>query len=67
MSPKTKTKASVGFKDGVKYFILTYYTLEYQTKDTYILVAFLVTPQPEVPPEEVGVTVVVEYSTSTWR
>jgi ribulose-bisphosphate carboxylase large chain len=66
MSPKTKTKASVDFKNGVKYFILTYYTLEYQTKNTYILVAFLITPQLEVPFEEARVTIVFEYSTNTW-
>jgi ribulose-bisphosphate carboxylase large chain len=63
---KNKTKSSVRFKDGVKYFRLTYYTPEYQTKDTDILAAFLVTLQPRMPPEEVRVTVVVEYSTSIW-
>jgi ribulose-bisphosphate carboxylase large chain len=31
---------------------LTYYTPEYETKDTDILAAFRVTPQPGVPPEE---------------
>jgi ribulose-bisphosphate carboxylase large chain len=40
MSPKTETKASVRFKAGVKYYRLTYYTPEYQTKDTYILASF---------------------------
>jgi ribulose-bisphosphate carboxylase large chain len=40
MSPKIETKASVGFKAGVKYYRLTYYTPEYQTKDTDILAAF---------------------------
>ncbi|CAI9265225.1 unnamed protein product [Lactuca saligna] len=46
---------------------LTCYTLEYETKDTDILAAFRVIPQPGVPPEEVGVVVVVESSTGTWR
>jgi hypothetical protein len=38
MSPQTETKASVGFKAGVKEYKLTYYTPEYETKDTDILV-----------------------------
>ncbi|PHT58582.1 Acetyl-coenzyme A carboxylase carboxyl transferase subunit beta, chloroplastic [Capsicum baccatum] len=42
MSPQTETKASVGFKAGVKEYKLTYYTPEYQTKDTDILAAFRV-------------------------
>ncbi|GFP80837.1 ribulose-1,5-bisphosphate carboxylase/oxygenase large subunit [Phtheirospermum japonicum] len=54
MSPQTETKASVGFKAGVKEYKLTYYTPEYETKDTDILAAFRVTPQPGVPPEEAG-------------
>ena len=40
MSPQTDTKASVGFKAGVKDCKLTYYTPKQQTKDTDILVAF---------------------------
>ena len=55
MSPQTETKASVGFKAGVKDYKLTYYTPEYETKDTDILAAFRVTPQPGVPPEEAQV------------
>jgi ribulose 1,5-bisphosphate carboxylase large subunit-like protein len=43
MSPQTETKASVGFKAGVKDYKLTYYTPEYETKDTDILAAFRVT------------------------
>uniref|UniRef100_A0A251VF71 Ribulose bisphosphate carboxylase large chain n=1 Tax=Helianthus annuus TaxID=4232 RepID=A0A251VF71_HELAN len=58
MSPQTETKASVGFKAGVKDYKLTYYTPEYETKDTDILAAFRVTPQPGVPPEEAGAAVV---------
>ncbi|KAF8380768.1 hypothetical protein HHK36_028258 [Tetracentron sinense] len=66
MSPQTETKASVGFKAGVKDYKLTYYTPEYKTKDTDILAAFRVTPQPGVPPEEAGATVAAESSTGTW-
>ncbi|PHT98350.1 Ribulose bisphosphate carboxylase large chain [Capsicum chinense] len=62
MSPQTETKASVGFKAGVKEYKLTYYTPEYQTKDTDILAAFRVTPQPGVPPEEAGAAVAAKSS-----
>ncbi|MFQ6634826.1 hypothetical protein Gotur_012256 [Gossypium turneri] len=40
MSPQTETKTSVGFKVGVKEYKLTYYTLEYEVKDTNILATF---------------------------
>ena len=60
MSPQTETKASVGFKAGVKDYKLTYYTPEYETKDTDILAAFRVTPQPGVPPEEAGAAVAAD-------
>ncbi|KAH0445430.1 hypothetical protein IEQ34_025471 [Dendrobium chrysotoxum] len=66
MSPQTETKASVGFQAGVKDYKLTYYTPDYETKDTYILAAFRVTPQPGVPPEEAGAAVAAESSTGTW-
>ncbi|KAF8398702.1 hypothetical protein HHK36_014559 [Tetracentron sinense] len=66
MSPQTETKASVGFKARVNDYKLTYYTPEYKTKDTDILAAFRVTPQPGVPPEEVGVTVAAKSFTGTW-
>ncbi|TYH45954.1 hypothetical protein ES332_D11G301900v1 [Gossypium tomentosum] len=66
MSPQTETKASVGFKVGVKEYKLTYYTPEYAVKDTDILEAFQVTPQPGVPPEEVRAAVAVESFTGTW-
>uniref|UniRef100_A0A6N2KM81 Ribulose bisphosphate carboxylase large chain n=3 Tax=Mesangiospermae TaxID=1437183 RepID=A0A6N2KM81_SALVM len=60
MSPQTETKTGVGFKAGVKDYKLTYYTPEYETKDTDILAAFRVTPQPGVPPEEAGPRAVYE-------
>ncbi|KAG9438618.1 hypothetical protein H6P81_021441 [Aristolochia fimbriata] len=56
MSPKTETKASVGFQAGVKDYKLTYYTPEYETKDTDILAAF----------REAGAAVAAESSTGTW-
>ncbi|KAF8098580.1 hypothetical protein N665_0263s0009 [Sinapis alba] len=52
MSPQTETKASDGFKAGVKEYKLTYYTPEYETKYIDIVAASRVTPQPGVPPEE---------------
>jgi ribulose-bisphosphate carboxylase large chain len=66
MSPQTETKASVGFKAGVKDYKLTYYTSEYETKDTDILAAFRVTPQLGVPPKEAGAAIAMESSTGTW-
>ncbi|KAF7800411.1 ribulose-1,5-bisphosphate carboxylase/oxygenase large subunit [Senna tora] len=63
---KQRPKASVGFKAGVKDYKLTYYTPDYETKDTDILAAFRVTPQPGVPPEEAGAAVAAESSTGTW-
>jgi ribulose-bisphosphate carboxylase large chain len=50
MSPQTETKAGSGFKAGVKDYRLTY-TPEYVVKDTDILAAFRMTPQPGVPPD----------------
>jgi ribulose-bisphosphate carboxylase large chain len=40
MSPQTETKASVGFKAGVKEYKLTYYTPEYETKRLFIVVRY---------------------------
>ncbi|KAG6483617.1 hypothetical protein ZIOFF_060265 [Zingiber officinale] len=65
MSPQTETKASVRFKAGVKDYKLTYYTPDYEVKDTDILVAFRVTPQPGVPPEDARVAVAAESSTGS--
>ncbi|PPR85128.1 hypothetical protein GOBAR_AA35565 [Gossypium barbadense] len=44
----------------LKEYKLTYYTHEYEVKDTDILAAFRVTPQPGVPPEEAGASVAAE-------
>jgi len=41
MSPQTDTKAGVGFQAVVKDYKLTYYTPEYETKDTDILAQFV--------------------------
>jgi len=59
-------QSSSGFKAGVQDYALTYYTPDYTPKDTDILAAFRVTPQPGVPPEEAGAAVAAESSTGTW-
>ncbi|KAI9081541.1 hypothetical protein K1719_036427 [Acacia pycnantha] len=66
MSPQTETKASVGFKVGIKHYKLTHYIPDYEIKDSDILTAFRVTPLPRVPPEEASVAVATESSTDTW-
>ncbi|KAH6559241.1 hypothetical protein KP509_1Z021900 [Ceratopteris richardii] len=66
MSPQTETKVGVGFQAGVKDYRLTYYTPKYKVKDTDILAAFRMTPQPGVPAEEAGAAVAAESSTGTW-
>ena len=66
MAPQTETKAGSGFKAGVKDYRLTYYTPNYVVKNTDILAAFRMTPQPGVPPEEAGAAVAAESSTGTW-
>jgi ribulose-bisphosphate carboxylase large chain len=42
------------------------YTPDYQVKDTDILAAFRMSPQPGVPAEEAGAAVAAESSTGTW-
>merc|ERR1712005_52325 len=66
MAPQTETRATAAFKAGVKDYKLTYYTPEYEVKETDILAAFRMTPQPGVPPEECGAAVAAESSTGTW-
>lgn len=66
MVPQTETRAGAGFKAGVKDYRLTYYTPDYVVKESDILAAFRMTPQPGVPPEECGAAVAAESSTGTW-
>jgi ribulose-bisphosphate carboxylase large chain len=49
---QTKTQSKAGYDAGVKDYKLTYYTPDYTPKDTDILAAFRVTPQPGVPPKK---------------
>ena len=62
---QTQTNAA-GYKAGVQDYRLTYYMPDYTPKDTDLLAAFRMTPQPGVPPEEAGAAVAAESSTGTW-
>lgn len=63
----TQSKSQkAGYEAGVKDYRLTYYTPDYTPKDTDILAAFRVTPQPGVPFEEAAAAVAAESSTGTW-
>lgn len=48
------------------YADMGYYNPDYTPKDTDVLAAFRVTPQPGVPPEEASAAVAGESSTATW-
>ncbi|MGH3344781.1 MAG: form I ribulose bisphosphate carboxylase large subunit [Carbonactinosporaceae bacterium] len=50
----------------VPYATMGYYNPAYLPKDTDVLAAFRVTPQPGVPPEEAAAAVAGESSTATW-
>lgn len=62
----SQTMNKGGFQAGVKDYRLTYYTPDYTPRDTDILAAFRVTPQPGVPIEEAAAAVAAESSTGTW-
>ncbi|MEU9890535.1 ribulose-bisphosphate carboxylase large subunit [Sphaerisporangium sp. NPDC051017] len=50
----------------IPYAKLGYYDPDYVPKDTDVLCAFRITPQPGVPPEEAAAAVAGESSTATW-
>ena len=50
----------------IPYAEMGYWEPDYVPKDTDILCAFRITPQPDVPPEEAGAAVAGESSTATW-
>jgi ribulose-bisphosphate carboxylase large chain len=50
----------------IPYAEMGYWQPDYEPKDTDVLAAFRVTPQPGVPPEEAGAAVAGESSTATW-
>jgi ribulose-bisphosphate carboxylase large chain len=54
------------YRAGVHDYRESYYDPAYQPRDTDVLAAFRVTPQPEVPAEEAAAAVAAESSTGTW-
>ncbi|MFF4241930.1 form I ribulose bisphosphate carboxylase large subunit [Actinomadura geliboluensis] len=50
----------------IPYAEMGYWRPDYEPKDSDILAAFRITPQPGVPPEEAGAAVAGESSTATW-
>jgi len=50
----------------IPYAEMGYWRPDYEPKDTDVLAAFRITPQPGVPPEEAGAAVAGESSTATW-
>ena len=54
------------FEPGVREYREIYWTPDYQPRETDVLAAFRVVPQPEVAPEEVAAAVAAESSTATW-
>src|SRR2546423_8300261 len=50
----------------IPYAEMGYWQPDYVPKDTDVLAAFRITPQPGVPPEEAGAAVAGESSTATW-
>ena len=54
------------FQAGVREYREIYWTPGYQPRDTDVLAAFRIVPQPEVSPEEAAAAVAAESSTATW-
>jgi ribulose-bisphosphate carboxylase large chain len=54
------------FEAGVREYREIYWTPDYQPRETDVLAAFRVVPQPEVAPEEAAAAVAAESSTATW-
>ena len=64
---ETKKKKTDRWSAGViPYAEMGYWLPDYQPKDSDVLCAFRITPQPGVPPEEAGAAVAGESSTATW-
>ena len=63
----SKTKKADRWSAGViPYAEMGYWLPDYEPKDSDVLCAFRITPQPGVPPEEAGAAVAGESSTATW-
>src|SRR6266542_1030969 len=67
MKATTTEKKKDRWAAGVTpYAEMGYYNADYEPKDTDILVAFRITPQPGVDPIEAAAAVAGESSTATW-
>ncbi|MGH9182679.1 MAG: form I ribulose bisphosphate carboxylase large subunit [Acidimicrobiales bacterium] len=66
MAEKDGKKSDRWSAGVVPYAEMGYYAPDYQPKDTDILAAFRLTPQPGVEPTEAGAAVAGESSTATW-
>src|SRR6266700_1861807 len=54
------------FEAGVREYREIYWTPGYRPRETDVLAAFRLIPQPDVPPEEAAAAVAAESSTATW-
>jgi ribulose-bisphosphate carboxylase large chain len=54
------------FEAGVREYREIYWTPDYQPRETDVLAAFRVVPQPGIAPEEAAAAVAAESSTATW-
>ena len=61
-----KKKADRWSAGVIPYAEMGYWKPDYEVKDSDVLCAFRVTPQPGVPPEEAAAAVAGESSTATW-
>jgi len=66
MSESGTRTTQVTYQAGVHQYREGYYDPGYSPRDTDILAAFRVTPQPGVAPEEAAAAVAAESSTGTW-
>ncbi len=65
-APQSKKKTDRWSAGVIPYAEMGYWLPDYEPKDTDVLCAFRITPQPGVPPEEAGAAVAGESSTATW-
>jgi ribulose-bisphosphate carboxylase large chain len=65
-TPNGDTAASRWRAGVISYREMGYWRPDYEPRDTDVLAAFRVTPQPGVDPEEAGAAVAGESSTATW-
>ena len=64
---QTSTRDEQESLAGVKDYRLTYFKDDYTVRDTDLLAAFRVVPQPGVPPEEAGAAIAALARSCTWN